>query len=161
MKKWSFMFVLISALLGLTACQHTTEKASHPASSTTAVSDQAAHQTVNWQFGTFKVTQLKAEIDADETNEVSVEFDWQNTTNQAKSFADQAVITVSQNGEQLAVLERDDDLTEAIQPQATDDLETTFRLKKTNQPLTVKISTRSEPQKTQHTQLKLTPTTDD
>lgn len=161
MKKWGLLLVLSSLLLGLTACQRDNAQSSSATHSATAASDQVAHKTVTWQFDTFKITHLKAEVDADDPHEVSVEFDWQNTTQQAKSFADQAVITVSQNGEQLAVLERDDDLTEAIAPQTTDDLETTFRLKKSNQPLTVKVSTRAEPQKTHQTQLKLAPTADD
>lgn len=168
MKKLGLTLLLGGTVLGLAGChtQNTSQTSSSQestvqANSNQASSDQAAQKAVTWQFNTFKVTQLKAEVDHDEANEVSVELAWQNIADQAKSFADQAVITVSQNGEQLAVLERDDDLSEAIQPQATEDLETTFRLKNSHQPLTVKVSTRSAPQKTQQTQLKLAPTTDD
>ncbi|MBW4803016.1 hypothetical protein [Loigolactobacillus coryniformis] len=155
------VFILLSAVGLLTGCsqpdsdqESSSSKASsvtsstssqaltsHSGTNTLALNRQADEQKVllnqTWQFEQLAITSVKGELDDDQ--QMELEIGWRNLATSNQHFADLATVTVHQGDAELAMVERDDDFTDSVAPQADEDFEFTYQLDNQTQPLKISI----------------------
>ncbi|MFR0554980.1 hypothetical protein ACLUXD_10100 [Loigolactobacillus coryniformis subsp. coryniformis] len=155
------VFILLSAVGLLTGCsqpdsdqESSSSKASsvtsstssqaltsHSGTNTLTLNRQADEQKVllnqTWQFEQLAITSVKGELDDDQ--QMELEIGWRNLATSNQHFADLATVTVHQEDAELAMVERDDDFTDSVAPQADEDFEFTYQLDNQTQPLKISI----------------------
>lgn len=164
------VFILLSAVGLLTGCsqpdsdqESSSSKASSVASSTSsqAMTSHSGTNTLTlnrhadeqkvllnqtWQFEQLAITSVKGELDDDQ--QVELEIGWRNLATSNQHFADLATVTVHQGDAELAMIERDDDFTDSVAPQADEDFEFTYQLDNQTQPLKISIEPKQGTTKT-------------
>lgn len=99
-----------------------------------------------WHFDQFALTTVKGELEG--SQQLELEIEWRNLTQDDQRFADIAEISVQQGENKLAMSERDDDFADAIGAQADEDFELTFRLHDQTQPVKISVTPKQGAAKT-------------
>lgn len=86
------------------------------------------------------ISEIVAEV---EEQELQLDLTWYNRTNEVAHFAEALKIQVFQNGEELTLIDYDDDLDEPLSPNNSEDVEFDYHLNNLTQPLEIKVAARN------------------
>ena len=86
------------------------------------------------------ISEIVAEV---EEQELQLDLTWYNHTNEVAHFAAALKIQVFQNGEELTLIDYDDDLDEPLSPNDSEDVEFDYHLNNLTQPLEIKVAARN------------------
>ncbi|KRM95693.1 hypothetical protein [Loigolactobacillus rennini] len=160
MKKASYLTLLVCVLGLLGACTAPGAKQENASTTNSQVKQQSQSQSANsisgrslltnngkesrtllpatWQFDEFAITAISGELD--DKQQLELEINWRNGTQDPRRFSDVAEVTVYQANQKLPLIERDDDFADTVRPQRSEDFELNFRLNNQKQALKIVIT---------------------